>query len=498
MPAEAVREFRKELMKLPDYWQLTDRTRNLMRQLPNVTLINLLRWFSMIGEDKESPLFLDACGELHERGDKLSIAELVEALFVMHFHIEGALNDRQLLTTARTMVMDSKKIDHQDIETMMKCIFLFLMPGYDEGYKASRRLINLLLQRKVQLDFRQSVMLLRRVKQSHSIKSKEVRKSHQEKNFRKTFNQEGRLQIRLNPTIIRHFPSELTHLIDKCNAVIHRELTERPTEENFDFFLSRLHDFVDAVNHEFDNFYSLNLLKPVRDFLLSREPATAKRYDRVLYNLTKNYYKMTTFDEELLRRVYEAICNKEEMRNEVDPTSFYYMMAKYRLPFVDHELLADRLFGELPVEEIVTSVPRLLSELILNDVKNEHVLGRVCDAIRNISSHYVSSNEYKKVALARAYFSMFGQLESVELKEKISRKLNTIIYDYAGNKPSLSKKYIRHGDSKLQKNGFLSNGMYVKGFGVYDWQQGDFISLADQDQYFFKIDRMPLRKNQEL
>lgn len=497
-----VREFRKELIKLPDYWQLVDRTKHLIKQLATVTLINLLRWFSMIGEDQQSPLFLDTCNELHNRAHRcqLSLAELAEALFVMHFHIDQPLADRTLLRATRNLVLDGKTLDHQNVETLTKCLFIFLMPDYDERYEATKRLIAMLTD--AQLDFRQSVMLLRRVKQSHHLKSEEIRKNYNEKNFRK-YSLDGRLQVRpkKKSDVVGHFPNELSVLIDKCNTVIHHQLTQQPTNESFDYFLSRLHDFVDALNHEFNDFYPVNLLEPIRNFLLSRDEVDDGRaYDLVRYNLVMNYYKLFKFDEQLLRRVYETVCTSEELRNEVDVTGLYYVISKYRFPFVNHELLATKLFNDMAKnknEEFLANASRLLAEFILNDVQNEALLSQACDGIHNMSSYHVSSNEYKKLALARVYFSMFGKLRNRQLKEKIARKLNTIIYDYAGNKPKLSTKYSMYGDSKLQKNGFLSNGMYVKGFAVYDPTENDLISLADHEQNFFKIDRIPT-KQQEL
>ena len=504
MPADTLLECKKELTKSPDYWQLIDRTKDSMSELTNVALINLLRWFSMTGESMQSPLYLDTCDELHGRVNRseLSAGELVEALFVMHFHVNGPFADQQLVQAARSMLLQGKRID--DVDTITKCIFLFLMPDYDEQYLATKRLIRRLLSPKVQLNFRQSVLLLRRIKQSSELNSVEIRRNQVAKNYQ-TYTKEGRINRRKKTSsVVQHFPKKLAGLIDKCNAVIHRQLTEEPTSENFDFFLSRLHDSVDPINHEFTNFYPLNLLAPVRDFLLTSNAESAngqRRYDLVLYNLITNYYKMSKFDEALLRRLYEVVCSSEQLRSELaDPAIFYYLISNHRLPWVQHDLLAGRLFGDLCKSEskLSTTAARLLSELILNDVQDERLLDYVCDQIRNLSSYRVSSNEYKKVALARVYFSMFGQPKSVQLKQKIDRKLNQIIFDYAGNKPKLSEKYIRYADSKVQKNGFLSNGMYVKGFGIYDRQEADFVSLADHEKYFTRIDRMPIKEHQEL
>lgn len=502
-PSNTVHEFKKELTKSPDYWHLIDRTKRSMNELSNMTLINLLRWFSMTGESTQSPLYLDTREQLNSRVDRceLSVSELVEALFVMHFHVDGAFADQRLVKAASDELLKNNQIE--DVDTITKAIFLFLMPDYDGRYKVTRPLIASLLSPDVQLNYRQSVMLLRRLKQASEMSSAEIRRKAGAKSYRKA-TQQGRIKLWKKGDDFRYFPAKLAGVIDKCNEVIQRQFTEEPSDEHFDFYLSHVHDSVDPLNHEFPNFYAPDLFAPLRDFLLSQAAESAddqRRYDLILYNLTTNYYRLsTTFDEALLRRLHEMICSNEQMPGELaNPVSFYFLISKYRLPWVQHDLLASRLFaGTIEKNCELAQARRLLAELILNDVQDVRVLDYVCEQIQNLSSYHVSTNEYKLIALARVYFSMFGQMRNGELKAKIERKLNQIIFDYSGNKPKLSEKYIRFAESKVQKNGFLSNGMYVKGFGIYDRLKADFVSLADQEKYFSRVDRMPIEKHQEL
>ena len=67
----------------------------------------------------------------------------------------------------------------------------------------------------------------------------------------------------------------------------------------------------------------------------------------------------------------------------------------------------------------------------------------------------------------------------------------------SGHRPNVSVKYISI-DNRLQHPGYLSNGVFVNAFAIYDKSIGDLIPLEPFRRQFDEINYIPLTDSQEL
>ena len=144
---------------------------------------------------------------------------------------------------------------------------------------------------------------------------------------------------------------------------------------------------------------------------------------------------------------------------------------------------------------------RLLSELILNNVIHKELFNYLLNSIINLEKRYFKKVEIdllKKTALAKAYLPTI-EFEDKDFKLKIEVALDKTLFeaDLIDRKTSISYKYF-DVDRRLQSNGYLSNGVYLNAFCVYDYSLNEFVPLTKFGKLFAKIDQIALANNQEL
>ena len=135
----------------------------------------------------------------------------------------------------------------------------------------------------------------------------------------------------------------------------------------------KVHDKVDYLNFEFVNYFDKRLLVFLAPYLIERINSGKCPLD-YLYIVIKHFVKFNIYDERLLKLMINLFFTDLD-RLDIEYIHFYFMLSKYRLPFVDHQYLTKQLF-DLSREfknsyEFKQMSVRLLAEFILNDVNDE-------------------------------------------------------------------------------------------------------------------------------
>lgn len=478
---------------------LLERSNELIDQLNSRCLINLFQILYHIDYDTKSEIVINTLQTLKSRLNDLKFEELVDCLEILHHYSTSTSKptdqlfkfNYEFIVHSKNRILNENKFDYTDIDSMVTCFYIFLVTQNDPNCEVKRELAEQFLSPETKMNFNQSVELLKRIKMS-SILSNENILSPYEKNKEIISRYEKQ----------KLFSTVLIKLIDKCNEIIYELLKTSPTNKKLEYFLNRIHDKTVNINYEFQSFYDERLIKHLAYYLCSNYKNGNKH---IVYNLFLNYSKFKVFDMRLNKFIYQLYHTDEEFRS-IGDIKFYFALSKFRLPFVDHENLVSKMFAETSInflKSIDHKVNRvkLLSELILNDVKNEDVfefLDKLTDHLDNKFYVNITFNHYSKLALAKVYLKMFSELNN-DLKSRIEHKIDLLIQGITttNKRLTISSKFIRVNE-KLQANGFLSNDLHINTFGIFDRSIGDLLPMTDYVDFFRKIDRIPLNEDQEL
>ena len=504
---ERVPETKRILNNSPVFKSLMDQTNRLVHELSTSSLLCLLHTFSLAALDPQFVIVKRTISELNARLDVLEQDAVIECAKQLHYYLGGIAFTKQLFEFNARVLQALKKdllvnrIDPQNVRTTMNFWFIFLKPENDPKFEIVEYMTKQLLASDVKLSFKHAVLLMRKIKLNHYLYRERLNKPHYTP-MRNMFK-----DVEFNFRKKTLFPRLLTDLIDKCNSVIYETLCLQATSENFHYFFNKLHDFTDDIGHELPNFYAPKILYFVTPYVI-QNIESSNRLKGLVFELLQNYAKFNIYDEKLVKLTYDLYLRDEKLRSKIDGSHFYFILAKYRLPFIDHGYLSKLLFnfstGFHKSSETKTNPLRVLCELILNDVENETLLKYLHDIVDNLSDNYwhnfKSINSFKQMALARHYLTTKNNLDD-RLKSKLVAVLDQAIYSVMifDKKPLISYGLFS-ADHRFQKNGYLSNGVYLDTFAIYDSLTGDLIPMTYDliNAFKHKIEKIPRTKSQEM
>lgn len=508
---KSIEKFRQTAESSDVFKQLLNQTNSLINNLDTICLIDLLEILNLLKYDPKSEIIVNNLNVLRSRLNNLNLNEIKKCLEIMHhyLHHQSATVqffkfNQDLLRIANKMILNDK-LNLNDIQSISRCYFIFLKPENSiiVGDELINYLTNHLLSNRIKFNFEESVLILEKIKQCFLYFNYNVVKTRI-KTFQNTnqsiTNIYKQIEFRIKQNQL--FPNSIPELIDKCNSIIYTELIkddDRSRNEKINFYLSKLHDFTNTLNFELVHFYDEKLFYLLTSHLIKN---LDNNYD-FIYRLMINYSFYETYDERLLKLFYDLLCKNDKFRIKLDISKIYMLLSELRLPFIDHNLFSEILFNHLKSTldaNLINSV-RLFSRTILNDVNNEKLFLHFFESIDKLDSKsYEKFNIkiFKEITLAKAHLSISSDLDQ-KLKFKIERKLDQLIQNFTSfsKKPTIGTKFIRF-DNRIQNTGYLSNLVYLNAFVIYDRSIGDLLPLNQYFNYFDKIDRIPIKKDQEL
>lgn len=491
--ARSSSELKREVRASAVLQRLLDHTDNLVKQLSTGCLITLFETFDWIDLDPQSQLFRNTLNELNRRLNRLEFTEIIKCLNLLVYHLEKPFATAELFKcsdrfsqTAMLRIM-SEDLSVQPVETIIKCFFCFLNCKHDSGHEVIDILVERLQSPHIQLSYKQSVRLLKEIQKNYIL-------------FKKR-----------NEAI--RYPTGLANLIEKCNTTIHRAFAvSGSTDEELYYYLVNLHRY--TMPNEFSkvvpNFYDQSqnrLFAYLIPFLLDQFNFN-ERLGFYLFNLSQNYANFNIYDARLFRLIYRLFARDENLRARLNVCHFYRLLARYKLPYVHHANLA-KLFLPMLTDKSHKSFYSgkkdrlvLLNNLLLNDVANEELFDYLVGQLNDLDEQFFKQldfRELQKLTLAKACLVEFNHLDE-EHKLKIRSKLDEIIdgcvyYMSIG----ISNRFFVI-DPRLQRHGFLSNGVHLDPFGIYDHATKELVPLTSYTDCFYQIERIPPRlpKNQEM
>lgn len=468
------------------FQELLRHTDNLVERLSTRCLLKVFETFEWIDFDPQSRQFGRLLDELTNRLAKLELADIVNCLNLLVYHTEkpSATNklfragDQFRQVAKRRILSDDASL--REIDTAVKCFFSFLNSPYDPDNEIIDHLVKRLQSPDIQLNFRQSVRLLKEIQKNYLLVK------------------DKREQIR--------YPDQLGDLIEKCNDTIHRTFSVAgPTDQELYFYLLNLHrytmpiEFAKQVPNFFDEGQN-RLLFCLTSFLLDQFNFN-DRIRLYILNMTQNYANFNIYHYELLRLVYKLFVSTPSFRAQLNISHFYNLLARFKLPFVDHQHLSQLFLTELTSSTSRSSkstqkdLTILLTNLALNKVPNASLFENVVDQLDRLDDNrFYAQFGFRnviKMTLARA------SLEFVCLEEKIQRKVGSKFDEMIDRclphiSIRLSDKFFKL-DTRLQRAGFLSNGVFLEPFGIYDRSTKNLAPLSDYVDYFYQVDQIPDR-----
>lgn len=493
-------KYQKIVNTSPIFRSFLNRVNYLLVNLEGSCLISVLHTFSLLHQDPSTQIVRNTVQLLQTKKSQISLNDSVRCLFVLDSYMQSiptksktllALN-QELISLARSQILTSE-YDQDDIDAISRYYFIFLKSENDPEQAALKHLTENLLNPEVQLNLNNSVKLLRRIKQSHiEFRAKKLRGEVSKQSLHRLKTKEL-------------YPKILGQLIDKCNSVIYETLYLHQSDDDLHFYFVNIHDCVDTLNFEFSNFYDPKLLNFLVPYLL-RVSEWKNYYKFFIYYLAQNYDKHLVYDESLLHFVYEQYCSDENFRSKVDFSQLYTFLTKYQIPFVDHQRIANAALESSYFLNSSTKFSynsmKVLTSYLLNDGNDEQFLVNLISKIPNIEPKYyrtLSIKEYKAISLAKTYLSLFGNSINESLKYKIEYSMDIVFANLleCNRKPPITEMYFEI-DNRLQRSGFLADGLCLDAFGIYDKSTNSLVPLTPFTAYFDSVDNIPLSESQQM
>lgn len=490
----SLKESVQKLLESPIFNSLLRHANDLIDELDQRCLIELFDLIFTIRLDPNNEIMKNTLNRLINHLDHFQLDDFTLCLRTIDLNMNYMKSNYQIIEFKQNLLMSAKNriLEHQfnfkEVDTMINFLFRFLDPNNDPKFQVTNHLIRLLLSSEVKIEFKQSVRLLNKIQISHSLFTQKYRRTNS----------------RTDQTNI--CPRNLEQLIEKCNLTILDKFNSEPTKrDNFIFYLSKIHAKTVSLQYQFKNIHDEQLFEPLTEFVLKNHQIMDIN---LIGCLIRNYSKIYRYDERLLKLIYKLLFS-ERLRNDkqFNLDNIYYLLSQYRLPFVDHqELLSKILFNfsnEFRSMRKITNKIYLLIELVLNDINDKKMLDFLCEGSSNNTGQRTIGTleiyDYKRIALAKVYLSLFSQLKDIDFKLKIKKRIDQYHNQFLemNRRPNISHKYIKI-DSRLSINGYLSNGIYLDSFAIYDKQKNDLICLKQFRNYFDKIDQIKIEDGQEL
>ena len=439
-----------------------------------------------VKQNPESEIIMNVTKQIIKRLDEFSLELVSETLFAASLYLHDSddfLGSMQLLRFRASLLENSRKrvlnneLKPNNFEQLSRLFQNFLMNCQNEhAIDMLDRLTRTLLA-DFKLDFSRSVQLLGRIT---SFLCREIKGN------------EG-----------VQFPAALAELIEKCNSAIYDTLSADPEATNNHYaYLNEVHYHRSRLYGVFSNFFDPRLLDLLGPLLAKEEASRKGKRKKLVLNLFCNFANVKTFNEELVELTCQMISNG--LIDQLSVTE-YLMLSKHRFPSVNHQQLLNAFKSSSKFLRSLKDRHRcqtLLYELILAEVNDPDMLGYLIQNTRPDQlireSRKSQLENYDRTALARSVLSMYGQPNDKVLKMRLNRKLDERFRQLSFDRPPVSWKYNKI-DNRLQGNCcFLSNGVTIQAFGIYDRTIGDLISLKKFRSKFERIDSIPLTASQEL
>lgn len=446
---------------------LISRTCELSEQLDPKCLVAAYRTFRLTNiesNNKQVKAILQVLGSKVDELELADISLLLSELLTYSrnplFPVDLSLKlSGQLYKAAENKLMDANR-DKDDLNLLISFLDIF-----SSNDSVSAHLINKLAASKHALDFRRSVILLRKLKTIPNL--------------------------------------DQGPLIKECNSRIYEFISANPTRENAYLYLENVHERADSGRQNAP-FYEARLLDVLTPILLKDLDLDWKS-KHLIFHLIFNFSIEWLYDERLLKLMYNVICDDQEFSSK-RPTSKFVFFTRFRLPFVDPTKLAQSIF-ENPKLDFNLGLKnkklnlKILNDLIINDVQNTNLIlifNKLSRNFKQFDLRKISLQEFKLLNLAKVYLWKFSKLNETS-KAHLERKLSTIsnMLSMLECNPKIDQKIIQF-NAKIQQNAYLSNGILLGSVAVYDKSIRDLIPIIEYKDYFHKIDQLPLSADQQL
>lgn len=484
---------------------LLTHTEKLLQDFDNQQLLTLFETFQLTGLDSRKPIVCHVISLLSKRLNQLHLAGqvdlnlIVSCLKFCQFYQQSKSSEQlftfheQLLAIATQLILDSK-FNLNDVHHLEQLFLIFLMPSCAPDFQVVGHLSKLILTSGMEIDFKESVLILKQIIRAYSQTESKLINLPRHHELRKLLDKS------------ELYPRVLSKLIDYCNATIFRALNSESlatSEAVSNLYLMKVHAGVNSVSKEFENFHDARLLDPLARYLLQSFD-THDRLKYIAFNLVQNYARTGYYHEPLLKFTYDYYCSAtDRFRSNQSPRHIYNLFSKVRLPFVNHQRLAteylfnfsDEFYRMISSDSI--NAIWILSALVLNDVFDARLFAYLNTMVKNRSTTIFSTGIYKQVALARNYLMIFHELttlklETADILNNLMAQCNII------NRPLIAPSRLSRLENKIQPNAYLSNGVYVDSFAIFDRNSEDLVPLAQYMDLFCQIDCIPLKKSQQM
>lgn len=399
--------------------------------------------------------------------------------------------NEMLLAIAKSKIQNGELYD--DDQNVLDLLRIFLMPHFDPTFEVASQIATLFLSSKMELDFKMSVRLLNKITQSYNFTAADMSNLPRSNELRRRFDK-GEL-----------YPAVLSKLVDHCNATICKALNSKSSlpAEDFVYLLIKIHGQTSSISSQFKNFYDPNLLEPLSRHLMQFFD-TNDRYKYLAFQVAENYSSAGVYNEKFLRFVYDLYCNAtDRFRSNLNSITTYNLFSRLRLPFVNHQRVTTELlfnfsnqFYRLTRNKSLNSA-KILCRLILNEVYDERLYAHLNSMIKGGSLTDISTFHYKQTALARNHLLTFGELTPLKLES--SDILNSLMSTCPViNRQIIAPNRLSKVQHKIRPSAYLSNGIYLDCFAIYDSQTEDLVPLSQYMDLFYRIESIPLKKGQQM
>lgn len=511
------------LVESPVYEQLLAETVKRMRQFSVSNLVIVFQSVASFEYDKkQDPVIKETMRVLKSKLKELDLEQLFVCLNAANYNMRdlkllrgsksGLVNmfkfSQDVLKETKRRILNRPLSDAEQIEQILKHFHVFLrLLQFDEEIIV--HLAEFLCQSPVQLNYQKSVVLLGKIQKSYVMYVQMREKAAisdlmQNKEFVATRNER-----RAKWSAFEFLPRQVIGLIDECNRIICKSFRSHSSDRDLFFYLTLMHNVINPCNFELPNIYDQKILN---DFLA---PSLLQRLDAgrndqktnlLLLNLAYNYFMYQRCNERLLQLIYDLISRQPADWSRLPGiVHLFFVFTKFRLPFVNANRLAECILNpsdkgfqnEIGVKVVSLS---LLTSLVLNDVNNEKLYDYLDKKIEKLSSQRfyesVRKGLFAKLTLARVYLSLSDGLRD-SVKHRIEERLDEIIKNVKAvtNRQTLDSTFLQLNNT-LQANGYLSNGLLLDAFVIYDKSTQKLVPLDGHD--FNRVDEIPLTSDQEL
>lgn len=464
---------------------LLNRGHSHISELDPASLTALFRLLVKMGRT-EDDLVRNTIEQLDARLDALSLKQLSEVwactdYFMKHSASRKIVTFRKrLLERLRARTLDPNELNGKNLDLLVQLFDHFLVNREaDENFEVVKHLLEMLLWPETRLNFDHSVSLLC-----------SVRKAYRE------------------PDESTSSPGALAPLIDRCNSAVLEQLESRPSSKAHHYlFLEEVYRTPSWFPKYFPNFCDPELLDRMAAYFAGDRDAKAgnlrPEHAAMIRNLLFCYSKVGLYNEQLIELFYRLVCNGRFLADQFTPAE-YHLLANYRWPFVDHQRLLKALKSSKKFLDVRTSASTysgMLCQLLLHETTDQELLRHLNENSRpyQVKDSQLYLDNYKQTTLAREVLEMFCDLDDNDLKLDLKRTLDKRLRELSQSLslPNVRSKFVPI-DKRLQEGGYLSNGVYVDVFAIFDHTIRGLVPLNQFKKHFKEIDLIPLTKQQEL